>query len=567
MHVGEAARLYNSSANTAKELLALNRRSLLANKALLFAVSVQIGLVAIRTANLYVTGFVTSDEANYAIRAMDGILFPNRYFFDVVTISLFKLLGISSVSGFFEVFPFFLAFWSVSFILVTYKVIGLLTKDTSIRNFTVFTLPFIITYSLLSVGFLTETTALTLAMAGIYCWIRYFKVRKSHYLPLLSSAALVAASYSREPYMVFPVLGVLTWFILAAFRKADVRDAFLFLLPALLMLVPTYSPFLPLVQGAFHVILSPQPATATVTTSTVGSNVTSAGGPAQTLSMLATLGTAAYLFFGGIALGWNPVLFFMGVGGFALIVYQFVKRRYEFALLSVVLLGLGTVFLLDVLFVQQTGFFTGEGLSTLLRYSNPSVTAYVLIAPFVYEKLSRNQRVIIAALLIVLVVVSFGEYSQLSQTNLSLPYNAMSFGNQYGPLVARDYFLQLHGAKTTAFISVDWKAGQLYLRDISGLNVYPTLLQPAPISEEQFVQMHLTSYYILSAGTLNPKNLTTTIFSLGLSPPFPAFILEPYQRVYNQTVQSTDGYTVTAANVVFASPTGNMIRVNVTWNQ
>jgi hypothetical protein len=557
--------------------MALNRQSLLANKALVFAISVQIVLIAVRTANLYATGFVTSDEANYAVRAMDGILFPNRYFFDITTISLFKLFGIGSVSGFFAIFPFFLAFWGVSFIIVTYKVVGLLTKDTAVRDFTVFTLPFIITYSLLSVGFLTETTALTLAMVGIYCWVRYFKVGKSHYLPLLSSAALVAAAYSREPYMVFPVLGALVWFLLAAFRKADVADAFLFLLPALLMLVPTYSPFLPLVQGAFHVILV-QPTTTVTSSSIVGSNgsstsittVSTSGSPspsAPALSVLATLGTATYLFFGGIVLGWNPLLFFVGLGGFVLVVYQFVKRRYDFALLSVVLLGLGTVFLLDVLFVQQTGFFTGQGLSTLIRYANPSVTAYVLIAPFVYEKISRNKRLIIAVLLIVLVAASFGEYSHLSQTNLSLPYNAMSFGNKYGPLVARDYFLQLQGANTTAFISEDWKAGQLYLRDIPGLSAYPTFLQPVPINESQFVQMHLTSYYILSAGTLDPKNMTTTILSLGLSPPFPAYVLEPYEKVYNQTVQSVDGYTVTSANIVFASPTGNLIKVSVSWNQ
>jgi hypothetical protein len=558
--------------------MALNRQSLLANKALVFAISVQVALIAIRTANLYATGFVTSDEANYAVRAMDGILFPNRYFFDITTISLFKLFGINSASGFFAIFPFFLAFWGISFIVVTYKVLGLLTKDTAVRDFTVFTLPFIITYSLLSVGFLTETTALTLAMAGIYCWVRYFKVRRSHYLPFLSSAALVAAAYSREPYMVFPVLGVVAWFLLAALRKAEVVDAFLFLVPALLMLVPTYSPFLPLVTGAFHVILSSQPATTTVVTSSAtasggpGSNLTSttvasSAPSAPALSLLATLGTATFLFFGGIALGWNPLLFCIGVGGFALIVYQFAKRKFDFAILSVVLLGLATVFLLDVLFVQSTGFFTGQGLSTLIRYANPSVTAYVLIAPFVYEKLSRNRRIIIAALLIVLVVAGFGEYSHLSQTNLSLPYNAMGFGNKYGPLVARDYFLSFHGTTTTAFISADWKAGQLYLRDISGLSIYPTFAQPNPINESQFVQMHLPSYYILSAGTLNPTNVTTTILSLGLSPPFPAFILEPYEKVYNQTVQSVDGYTVTAAKVVFASPSGNMLMVNVSWSQ
>jgi hypothetical protein len=234
-------------------------------------------------------------------------------------------------------------------------------------------------------------------------------------------------------------------------------------------------------------------------------------------------------------------------------------------MLSLVLLSLGTFFLLDLIFVEEVGFFTGQGISTLIRYSNPSIPAYLLMAPLVYEKINRNKKAILAAALILLTAVSFTQYTTLVQTNLSLPYNAMSFGHEFGPMVARDYFLnETRSTNATAFISNDWKAGQLYLADIPNLNVHPTYLDPLPVTEKQFEQMHLTTYYILSAGALNPSNMSQTIASLGLQNP-PPYISGAYDLLYNRTPPSVDGYTITSSHTVFSNPTGHMIKVTVSW--
>lgn len=558
-------------------MLDLSRERLLANWGFVFALVVQLSLILVRTANLYVTGFLTSDEANYAIRAIDGVLFPNRYFFDAVTIGVFRVFGVDSASTFFAIFPFFIAFWSLAFLFVTYKVLRLLTDDRGARNFVMFSIPFIITYSLLSVGFLTETEGLTLCMVGIYCWIRYFKVKRNHILPLASGAALVASAYTREPYMIFPILGVFAWILLAGARRAELIDALLFAIPSVLLLVPNYSPFLPLVAGPLHILLAPaasQTTTVHVTTSGVGgigggasSTTTQSSAPSGfSAALLTTISNTAYLFVLGLILGWNPVLFAIGVAGFTITSYLFAKRRYSFSTFALVILGLGAFLILDLLFVTQIGFFTGQGLSTLLRYSNPSVPAYLVLASVVYERLNRNRRVVVAAILIVLVVASFGTYTRLSQTNLYLPYNVMDFSHPYGPMVARNYLVSnMHGSNTTVFVSFDWKAGQLYLADIPGLNVYPKFVNPQQLTDTQFESLHPTSYYILSAGPVTPGNTNLTISSLGLPNPPPAFITEAYQAVLNQTVTPADGFVITSAHLILNSPTGSMIQVTGKW--
>jgi len=134
-------------------------------------------------------------------------------------------------------------FWTFSFIILAYKTVSMLAHNRFARDFAMFSLPFAVSYSVLSVGLLSEGPGLTMTMLGIYAWVRYFKVGKSWYLVALSAAAFLAAAYCREPYDIFPVVGAATWAGLAAVRRVPISYAVTFVLISLLVAAVPSSPY------------------------------------------------------------------------------------------------------------------------------------------------------------------------------------------------------------------------------------------------------------------------------------------------------------------------------------
>lgn len=517
-------------------------------------IAIQVALVAIRTIHLSVTGFMSSDEATYVLYSMAGRTFSHRFLFDYSLLFMFGVLGIDSVSKFVLLLPFYASFWGVSFILACYRITGLLTDNLATRNLTILSLLFIWSYALLSVGFLSETPALTLCAVGVYFWLSYAKGRGRQFL-MIALLAFVAAAYMREPFLIFPIASALA-LPLELFRRRLRYLLYLILIPLVAAASLSYEPFPSLVPGWWNSLF-----TGLGSAGSTNDLIASIAGVANLAAAVATE------FMLGLFLGWNPVLFFVGAAGLLIVLRMTIRRKISVSILFVATLSLLAFLGVIVLLSGFTDFFLGEGASTLIRFSSPTVIAYLLFSPFFFERLSGRQRKIFTVVLVGFTVASFGVYSQVTQSNLRLPYNALSFDQKYGPLLAREYFTSNMHQKdsTTVFIAWDWKVGQVYLYGLPGVHFYPSIFQPY-ISEDVFLQLRPTEFYVLSAGPLQ-TTVNGSIFTLGLVAP-PNFISEIYSKVHNQTYVSVDNpYAITSVKLLFNVPTGHLLKVNVQWSE
>lgn len=530
------------------------------------------------------------------LRSIVGLPYGDRYFFDYVLIGLFKLLGINSLNGIFVLFPLYIAFWSLCFLFLAYKTIGLVTGNRTAQGFAIVTVPFMVTYSLLSVGFLTETPALVMCTLGLYALLRYRFVRNDWYLPVISSVAFVAAAFTREPYLLFPLVALFFWAFLTLRRQLKPVILLIILIPTGLLFVQPFSPLSPFLQGGAPLVLPPPSSvnsttilsTITVTsltTSTIQSSSTSSRNstsvsttssssaappppsPPSGVGLGSTIGHTISLFTLGMFLGWNPVLFLIGLVALLVFVLELRRDRGKAPVLLMALAAFGCSLVVALQYSASYHFYTTQGISTLIRYSSPSILAYILLAPAFYEKLQKNRLKIVGILLVGFTLVSIGAFSSLAQTNLGLTYSAFSFGHEFGPLEARQYLNSNASAlhPSLAYISWDWKAGQLYLLNIPGLTVYPTF-SDLNVNQTQFINYHPESFFILAAAPL-ASDVNDSFATLGLTAP-PSFLQQTFDVFYNQTssIQQTT-YHITTIKTIFNSPTGYLLKVYVSWSQ
>lgn len=282
--------------------------------------------------------------------------------------------------------------------------------------------------------------------------------------------------------------------------------------------------------------------------------------------VLSVVVPAAYLFFVGVILGWNPILFLVGLAGLIMVLASVLLRRKDLSIAFLGLAGLGCFAVVALQYSESSLFYTSTGLSTLVRYANPTVTAYVLLSPFVYSRIGRNKMKILGVVLVGFTIVGFGAYSTITQSNLSLPFNAFAFNHQYEPVTARSYLLA-HvppSGNTLIYISWDWKVGQLYLLNIPGLTVYPTFLQPY-VNDSALVAERPSSFYVMGSYPLF-DNANASVVTLGLSTA-PPFLMQALEAAFNQppTQPAAAGYRVTSASVIYNEPTGYLMKVNLMW--
>src|SRR3989442_347647 len=343
-------------------------------------------------------------------------------------------------------------------------------------------------------------------MLGIYAWLRYVKVQARWYYAALSSAAFVAAAFSREPYVIFPVMASLAWTVLAILKRVPLQHTIVFVGIALIIVAPnsTFSGS----AGAF--IGLPEIVASTTQVSTTQASSTTQvspvfGGWAQVLT------NSVVLFLVGIVLGWGPILFLVSVVAFILIFKIKPRREIPRLQLFIILVSLGTFY--GAVFTQfyQIHFYLTQGLSNLVRLTNTALPAYLLLSPVLYEKLSERRIKLLAVILITLTAGSAGAYVTVLQTNFQLPYNVMDFSHQNATLEARNYLLRNSSANTptVVFLLLAWHGGELYLRDIPGIVIYPSIQNPNYISEAQdsnytealFMRLHPTTFYVFSGRT------------------------------------------------------------------
>lgn len=536
------------------------------SRILILVLGIQTALIAVRTLNLYLTGFTTPDEVNYVYDIFAGMPYGSRYFFNYQLMGFFKLFSISTLPGFLALFPFYLAFWSFAFIILAYKTLELITSNRAARNFTIFSIPFIVSYSIMSVGVFTEGPGLAMCMLGIYAWLRYAKGERKWYLTAISGASFVAAGYSREPYVIFPLVGALAWIALAATGRAKASHVIIFVLIASLMLYPSNNSPLTSSVGAYE-----------------GITTTVATAPSASYGSAEVLGNSAFLFFLGAFLGWNPILFGVSVIAFILVVRQVLRRQLSPILLIIILLSLGTFYGSAIFFYNQVHFLLTQGLSLLIRLSNTAVPAYVLLAPSVYQRLSERKIKILAVVLVILTAGAGGFYVSAVQTGLGLPFYILDFGHQNSPLLARNYFLQNPvNESTLVVLSWDWDGAQLYLNDIPGIKMYPTLNNVSETIKQNFTATMIANYtdsvflstrpavfYVLSEISLSNWNPADGLSSnvQHIMDYQSLFLIKTFGVLYHidtSHYQQTP-YIIDSVQVIFSSPTP-FLKVNVSWS-
>ena len=531
--------------------------------------------------HLYVTGFQTSDEVNYILDAMVDQPYGARYFFDYQLAILFKLFSVDSIARFLVFFPFYLVFWTFSFLILAYKTLNLVTQKRYASNFVIFSLPFAISYSVLSVGLLTEGPGLTVCMLGIYSWLRYVKVKSRWYYAALSSAAFVAAAYSREPYVVFPVTASLAWIALAIAKKVPLHHTIIFVGIALIIAAPssTFSGSVGAIV-ALPALVGPTTQVSQSITQVSSSTTQVLPSPGLFSGWTLVLTNSVVLFLVGIVLGWGPFLFLISVVAFTLILKIKPRREIPRLRLFIILVSLGTFY--GAVFTQfyQIHFYLTQGLSNLVRLTNTAIPAYLLLSPILYERLSEKRIKLLAVILITLTAGSAEAYATVVQTNLQLPYNVIDFSHQTATLEARNYLLRNASVDTptVVFLLLAWHGGELYLRDIPGIAMYPSIQNPNYLTEARdsnytealFIRLHPTTFYVFSESTLSAWNASAPLSSnvQNIMSYQSVFLDKTYGTLFHADTSSygSTPYSITSDQIVFSSPTGHLLKVHVRWS-
>lgn len=261
-----------------------------AQKVLLFAILSLAGLSIYRFYDYWTTGFFVADEFGYYFDALHGQVYGFRWFFGWLNIILFKLLDIHSVSRYAFFLPFYLFIWGCITILAFYKTLKTLGFDDTTSAVSVLSSFILVSFVLLSLGFLTEPVGLSFAMLGIYFLVKLVKSTLTKSIlaySAFSSLSFGAAANSREPYIIFLIGGIVIVPYIFWRRKKDsgyrsreesnlalgssaifviLSVAFLWSNPGVSSQIPPI--FIDLIQAIFPAYVPPPIPATTVTSST-----------------------------------------------------------------------------------------------------------------------------------------------------------------------------------------------------------------------------------------------------------------------------------------------------------
>ncbi len=442
-------------------------------------------LCAYRFYNFWTTGFFVSDEFGYFYDALHGNLYSDRWFVGWVNIILFKVLGITNVDAFSYLLPFYIFFWTAVTFIVFYKLLKLFEFNETTIALSLASSFILISFVLLSLGFLTEPVGLCMAMSGVYFLARLLKTRSAAGLigfAFLACCFFGFASGTREPYEAFLIAGGLVVLAIAISKRKDaIRtrrfggravlaiSVLAFVIPAVFFLVVpshAYSQQVAPISGQIlqsitsNPVTSPPPATTVTSTVTVSNTVTVSGtttvsSTVSTITRVSTSSVPFYrefvltntllIFFGGLVLGWGPICFAIGLAGF-LIVFQRAVRRSDvnarFVLLTS-LTALGSYLIVSFIYAPDPYYFSFQDYSTVIRFSDTALPAYFLLAPLFLSLLakSRKRMLGLAAVCIAFLLIAVPVYQVYAASNFNYTsQNPFDLGYRSDAVILRDYF-------------------------------------------------------------------------------------------------------------------------------
>ncbi len=587
------------------QLVALSSLRALDAKALVALLATLAVLCAYRFYSFWTTGFFVSDEFGYFFDAAHGAVYSDRWFFGWVNIFIFKALGITSVDAFSYLLPFYMFFWTAITLVVFHKLLRLLCFDEVISSLSLLSSFILISFVLLSLGFLTEPVGLSMAMVGVYCLARFLKSKGPIglvWFSLLAACFFGFAAGTREPYNAFLIAGALIVAAIAVARRKESFRArrlgtrtllfvavFAFVVPAMFFLfVPTqaYTQQVAPISSSLIQSVASNPLTSggagAVVTSTVTATVTGTvtvnGTVTHTTTTTTTVTTstspypfykrfvltnALLIFIGGIALGWGPICFAIGLAGFLILLRRTVRGRdltTSFMLFTSVT-ALGSYFVVSFIYAPDPTYFSFQNYSTLIRFSDTALPAYFLLAPVVMALIAKSRRRMagLAAVVIIFALVAVPVYQTYAISNLG--YTTVSpFGLDYrSPAVqVRNY---VNGHQTgSPFDVLGVPYGWYFTPGIGGLpgvHVYSATpehtLSPA-LNYSAFLAQRWTEFYVYSSSNF--------IYEQSTSPYLLQFI--PGAPVPPTTNQTTP-FKIIDSTVVIRNPDWLLTKVDLSW--
>jgi hypothetical protein len=408
-----------------------------------------------RAVHLWLTGFYVSDEFSYVMTAVNGTYYVwghtfllshgqlQRPLFIWVNSLMFQSLGIRAGSGFAIFLPFYLMLWNSLTILCAYGILKVLGLGPRVTVASLLGMVFLVSPLVLGQGFLTEPMSLGMAMLGVLLLVVYAWTERQLgiFMPLFAALAFGAATYTREPYQIFLYTGWVPVALISIKRfirrgeRRITRRLLVTAVPSLLFLATSYA----LLGGLFLWAGQSQTLTAfprnVVQEQTVPALRVILGSDPLAWAQRA-LGMVT-MFFGGVLLGWNPILASLAAAGLILLMKRVRKTGSDVSLMA---LGCATISVAQyfgvLALMAATPEFTLVGnLSTIIRYSQMATPAYFLSVPFSFSRLGRKTLAVIFIVLIVFGVSAAGQYQQYLQTHLSYGYPY----SQGQPIFSLDY--------------------------------------------------------------------------------------------------------------------------------
>ena len=560
-------------------------------KALLVAEAIMAALCAYRFYSYVTTGFFVSDEFGYYYNAVNGGVYGDRWFFGWMNIVLFDIFSVKSPDSFAYFLPFFLFFWAGLTLLVFHKLLRVLGFDRTTTALSLIASFALISFVVLSLGFLTEGAGLCLAMIGVYGILKFWKATawQGRLLwPAVSSLCLGFAGGTREPYVALELGGLAILVILAisqsrspatnaAGKKGVAAGSVLVAVSLGVLLLyansATSSVVVPLTTRLIQDLFS-NPSTLPITTVSVTTNQSTFATASTIVSQVSQVSqvpspfygrslplNALVIFVGGIVLGWGPVAFPIALVGFVMLLRKSLRKDTSaIVLTTVAVCSLGSYLVVSFFFAPDPNYFTFRNYSTIIRFSGTALPAFFVTAPTFLALVAKNRRRITGLLLIGLafVVLLVPAYQSYAISNLG--YTTVNpFGLNYrSPAVlVRDYFRALPTGSQVEVAGVPY--GWYFTPGIGGLtnvNVY-SLSPNDPLSPllnySSFIAHRWTDFYVLSSTSFSSEEAVAP------------FVLQFVPGAPQYDTNTTAPYTITNSQIVIQNPDFLLVRVSLSW--
>lgn len=557
---------------------------LIEKKTLLFTFAVMSGLSVYRGYHFGLTGFFVADEFGYAYNAIHGDIYDPRWFFGLVNSAIFRVFNVTTVDKYSLFLPFYLIFWSWLTLYVFYLLMKALDYDGMTIALSLFSSLFIVSFVLLSLGFLTEPVGLALALLASLFLVRFAKRKSDSHISLLypMAAALcyVAATYTREPYAIFLILGVIAVFVGARSAKGGGSEGrrrnrvFLaasiiaFVVPSAIFLYPNHHIAGPIAGIAVDFAnLFSDPSGIRTPAATANSALVYSSLPDRFLN-------TSKIFAFGMVLGWGPLLIGLFLFSFLLMLRRVtILNRPNRVVLTLSFLALASYLIVSFIFSPDPTFLTYQNYSTIIRFSDTALPAYFLVAPVGISMIAgrKNYRRAMVALLLVFLLIAVPAYEIYASSNLAYAgENPFPLGYRTPAAQIRDY-ISAHQSEGP-FNIVGIPSGWLFtpgVEDLHDVQIFaPSAIPTANLSyvglfyEQQlipylsyseFVQKRWPAFYVYGG------NIT------GAYDQNPGYAIQFINPNAHLNLTNPQPFVIVSRQVILTSPNTVFIKIQLSW--